>query len=182
MTHPRILIAGIGNIFLGDDAFGVLVAQQLAARDLPPDVRVVDFGIRGYDVAYALLEGYDTAILVDAVPRGGAPGSLYVLEPECDAAPPEGLDGHAMDPVKVLRFAKSTGEPLPRILIVGCEPSPVEIDDMQMEVSAPVREAVGEAVKLVESLVADVEATRTLKASGSLFSDDFVRYRNLSRM
>ena len=82
MTRPaRILIAGIGNIFLGDDAFGVEVARRLVRRRLPDGVRVVDFGIRGLDLTYALLDGYEAVILVDAAPRGGPPGTLYVLEP-----------------------------------------------------------------------------------------------------
>ena len=79
---PRILIAGIGNIFLGDDAFGVEVVRRLSTRKLPQNVRVTDFGIRGYDLAYALLDGYDTTILVDACPRGEPAGTLYVIEPD----------------------------------------------------------------------------------------------------
>jgi len=79
--NPRILIAGVGNIFLGDDAFGVEVVQQMAGRTFPPGVRIVDFGIRGLDLTYALLEDYDAAIIVDALPRGQAPGTLYVVEP-----------------------------------------------------------------------------------------------------
>ena len=80
--RPKILVAGIGNIFLGDDAFGVEVARRLSARPQPEAVRVADFGIRGYDLAYALLDGYDTTILIDACPRGDAPGTLYVIEPD----------------------------------------------------------------------------------------------------
>src|SRR6516225_7125141 len=82
MEQPRILVAGIGNIFLGDDAFGVEVARRLAARPQPDGVRVADFGIRGIDLTYALLDGYETVILVDATPRGGQPGTLYVIEPD----------------------------------------------------------------------------------------------------
>src|SRR6266853_193590 len=84
--RPRVLIAGVGNIFLGDDAFGVEVAQRLARRPLPEGVRVVDFGIRGLDLAYALLDRYEAVVLVDAAPRGGAPGTIYVLEPELGSA------------------------------------------------------------------------------------------------
>ena len=117
----RILVAGIGNVFLGDDGFGVAVAGRLAAATLPPGVDVVDFGIRGMDLAYALRD-YDVAILVDAVPRGGAPGTLYVIEPELDADE-AGPDAHGMDPVKVLALARGLGDPLPRVLVVGCEPA-----------------------------------------------------------
>ena len=114
-NETRILIAGIGNIFLGDDAFGVEVAQRLAKRPLPEGVRVVDFGIRGIDLTYALLEGVDVAILVDAVPRGEAPGTVYLIEPEAgpdvnDAD--EGsllLEAHNLDPARVLRLVRSQG-------------------------------------------------------------------------
>src|ERR1700734_1751902 len=93
MTPPRILIAGIGNIFLGDDAFGSEVARRLAARPMPDGVKVVDFGIRGFDLTYALLDGSDATILVDATPRGGPPGTLYVIEPDPgEAREPEEAD------------------------------------------------------------------------------------------
>jgi len=115
-----ILIAGIGNVFLADDGFGVEVARLLAQRELPPGVKVADFGIRGMDLAYALRD-YDVAIFLDAVPRGGPPGTLYVIEPELDGTQ-VGPDAHAMDPVKVLALADGLGDPLPRVLVVGCEP------------------------------------------------------------
>src|SRR5262249_15201119 len=120
MTRPRILVAGVGNIFLGDDAFGVEVARRLARRPLPPEVRVVDFGIRGLDLTYALLDGYETVVLVDAAPRGGPPGTLYVLEPE-PGEPPAGEAGplfemHSLDPVKVLRLAAALGGRVERLL------------------------------------------------------------------
>ncbi len=90
--RPNILVAGIGNIFLGDDGFGVEVIRRLSSREFPAEVRVEDFGIRGYDLAYALLDGPDVTILVDAAARGGAPGTIYVIEPDvtghsCDGRP-----------------------------------------------------------------------------------------------
>src|SRR5260370_141508 len=114
----RILIAGIGNIFLGDDGFGVEVAQRLTRRTYPQGVLVSDFGIRGLDLAYTLLDGYDTLILIDAVPRGGTPGTLYLIEPDLTGLAPQqgadagraGLDAHSMDPVKMLAFAMTLGE------------------------------------------------------------------------
>jgi len=160
MSVPKVLVAGIGNIFLGDDAFGVEVAQRLATQELPEGVRVVDFGIRGIDLTYALLDCYETVILVDAVPRGDAPGTLYVIEPLTDATPqPEASDllieTHSLDPVKVLRLARALGSNVKRLLLVGCEPDPRTVqDDMQSEMSEPVRLAVPEAVALVNSLVA----------------------------
>ena len=114
MNPSRVLVAGIGNIFLGDDAFGIEVVQRLAQRPQPAGVRVVDFGIRGLDLTYALLDGCDAVVLVDAIPRGGSPGTLYVLEPEVEgsAGPESGdlmLDAHSLDPTKVLRLATALG-------------------------------------------------------------------------
>jgi hydrogenase maturation protease len=157
VSIARILIAGIGNIFLGDDAFGVEVARQLAARALPGNVQVKDFGIRGYDLAYALLDGYDLVILVDACPRGSEPGTLYVIEPELGAATEPGgaaLDAHTMNPVSVLRLAESMGTISSRILLVGCEPADLGGEEGHMGLSEPVAAAVSEAVNLVEQLIA----------------------------
>jgi hydrogenase maturation protease len=158
---PQILIAGIGNIFLGDDAFGVEVARRLLARELPASVRVTDFGIRGYDLAYALLDGYDTTILVDACPRGEAAGTLYVIEPDLndvgDAEEQQGtVEAHSMNPLDVLRLAHSMGGPLKRVLLVGCEPGTLGPEEGQMGLSEPIEAAVDEAVELVESLVAKI--------------------------
>jgi hydrogenase maturation protease len=150
----RVLIAGIGNVFLGDDGFGVAVAEALAAGEWPDGVHVEDFGIRGMDLAYALA-GYDVAILVDAVPRGGAPGTLYVIEPSLEPGE-AGFDAHGMDPMAVLALARTLGGPLPRVLVVGCEPATRLTgaeDEVVAELSEPVRAAVGEAVRMVESLV-----------------------------
>jgi len=156
VAPQRILVAGIGNVFFGDDGFGVAVAGRLAATTLPAGVDVVDFGIRGMDLAYALRD-YDVAILVDAVPRGGAPGTLYVIEPDVDAVE-AGPDAHAMDPVKVLALARGLGDPLPRVLVVGCEPATVPSDDedLSAELSEAVRAALGGAVRTVELLVDDL--------------------------
>jgi hydrogenase maturation protease len=154
---PRILVAGIGNIFLADDAFGVEVARRLSTRQLPETVRVTDFGIRGYDLAYALLDGYDTTILVDACPRGDAPGTLYVIEPDLTnlGGPDEqqaAVEAHSMNPLNVLRLASSMG-PLKRVLLVGCEPATPGPEEGQMGLSAPIEAVMDEAVKLVESLL-----------------------------
>jgi hydrogenase maturation protease len=153
-----VLIAGIGNVFLADDGFGVEVARLLAQRELPAGVKVADFGIRGMDLAYELQEDYDAAILVDAVPRGGDPGTLYLIEP--DPAQAEGmLDAHSMDPVRVLGLAKVLGSLPPRVLVVGCEPGvQMEQDDEELRValSPPVKAATLEAVALVESVLAEL--------------------------
>jgi hydrogenase maturation protease len=159
ITQPTTLIAGIGNIFLGDDAFGYEVLKHLAQREWPENVRVADFGIRGFDLAYALLEGYDLTIFVDATPRGGAPGTVYVIEPDVSAV--DTLDAgammvetHGMDPLKVLNMVKSMGGNLNKVMLVGCEPETFGPEEGLMGLSEPVAAAVPEAVRIVESLVA----------------------------
>ena len=155
---PSILIAGIGNIFLGDDGFGVEVVRRLAARKLPAAVRVADFGIRGFDLAYALQDGYKTTILVDAFPHGQKPGTISVLDPDLndigsEEAPQAGVDTHGMNPLNVLRMAASMGAPLKGILLVGCEPATLGPDEGQMGLSEPVEKAVDEAVDLLDSVI-----------------------------
>ena len=150
----RALVAGIGNIFLGDDGFGVEVASRLSRAELPDGVRVLDAGIRARDLAYELLEGgYDTAILVDAVARGGAPGTVYVIEPEARVIRSRGAhaaDGHAMNPEATLAFVQALGGVATRILIVGCEPVTVEEG---IGLSEPVAAAVDEAIGVVRELL-----------------------------
>jgi hydrogenase maturation protease len=153
----RVLVAGVGNVFLGDDGFGVEVVRRLAGRELPEDVEVADFGIRGMDLIYALQEDYEVVIFVDAAPRGEEPGTVYLLEPEIEEDGEVVLDTHGMDPVKVIKFARTLGARPGRTLVVGCEPKVVisreNYEEMLMELSEPVQAAVEEAVKLVESLV-----------------------------
>ena len=155
----RVLVAGIGNVFLGDDGFGVALADRLARRALPAGVDIVDYGIRGMDLAYALHDGWDAVVLLDATPRGGAPGTLYVIEPGRDEGPAGAFDAHGMDPLAVLRLARALAGPLPRILVVGCEPQTVLRDDEEDVVAAisePVRAALDEGVRLVEDLLAQL--------------------------
>ncbi|MEP6509790.1 MAG: hydrogenase maturation protease, partial [Gemmatimonadales bacterium] len=152
-----ILIAGIGNIFLGDDGFGVEVAQRLAMRQLPPGVRVIDFGIRGYDLAYAILAKPDHTILVDACPRKLEPGTVFVLEPDLTSLgsiESTVLDAHDMNPMHVLRLAQSLGAELRNVLVVGCEPATLGPEEGFMGLSEPVEAAVNEAVGQIELLVA----------------------------
>ncbi|TQJ85328.1 hydrogenase maturation protease [Streptomyces sp. SLBN-31] len=170
-SATRLLVAGVGNIFLADDAFGPEVIRALDLRPLPPEVRVRDFGIRGMDLAYELLGGYDTAVLVDAAVRGHRPGTLSLIEPEVPdgsgvAAPPE---AHGMDPAKVLALAAHLGdEPLPRVLVLACEPElrPRGDEDIAPGISATVRDAVERAVTalhtMVPVLLADPTATPPL--------------------
>ena len=158
MQKPTILVAGIGNIFLGDDAFGVEVVRRLAALKLPEAVRVADFGIRGFDLAYALQDGYETTILVDACPHGEAPGTLYVIEPDVKLlddpeAPQAVVETHAMNPMSVLRMARAMNIEVKNVLLVGCEPETLGGEEGQMGLSAAVEAAVDHAVQLVESVV-----------------------------
>lgn len=134
---PRVLVAGIGNVFLGDDGFGVEVVKRISDEPQPDGVKVEDFGIRGLHLAYEMLEGYDTTILVDASARGGAPGDLYVIEIGADDLPPvptsdqlveQGavLDAHGMDPAQVIGLLEMLGGTPGRVLVLGCEPAFVE--------------------------------------------------------
>jgi hydrogenase maturation protease len=157
-----ILVACIGNIFQGDDAFGCQVAQVLARRNSSPDVRVVDFGIRGLDLTYALLDRPELTILVDAVSRGGEPGTLYTIEPDLEdpeTAAGQMMDAHAMNPVQVLRAAQAltaqerSGQ-LGRVLLVGCEPADLGGAEGRMGLTAPVSAAIEPAAAMVESLIA----------------------------
>jgi hydrogenase maturation protease len=158
--NVNILVAGVGNIFLGDDAFGVEVVQRLAKRALPPNVRVADFGIRSYDLAYALMEPWQLVMLVDAVPCGDQPGTVYLIEPQLpqddDVPSNGGFDAHTMNPVSVLQLVRKLGGSVGRLLVVGCEPSSVEADEGgQFGLSEPVNAAVDEAIRMIEELIAE---------------------------
>jgi hydrogenase maturation protease len=152
---PRVLVAGIGNIFLGDDAFGVEVAMRLAEGDVPPEVSVCDFGIRGVHLAYELLEkSYDVTILIDATRRGGKPGTVYLIEPDFDGpvTPAQSMtDANSMTPDAVFATLRAIGGNPGRVLIVGCEPAMVEEG---IGLSEPVQTAVDEAMRLVRELIA----------------------------
>jgi hydrogenase maturation protease len=156
---PTILIAGIGNIFLGDDGFGVEVARRLLARPQADRVRVVDFGIRGFDLAYALQDGYETTILIDAYPHGQKPGTVTVIEPtldDLDATQGGFVQPHAMDPVNVLRMAKAMNGVMKRVLLVGCEPQDLGGDEGHMGLSEAVEAAVDDAVNKVDIVVSRI--------------------------
>jgi len=154
------LVGGIGNIFLGDDGFGVEVVRRLAERPRRPDVHIADFGIRSLDLVYALADGYHDVILVDAMPRGQPPGTLYVVEPpRVSDSPPQGpttgLAAHEFGPAQVLAMAAAfAANPLSRVRVVGCEPALIPPDgDVLVGLSEPVAAAVDRAVELVEELL-----------------------------
>jgi hydrogenase maturation protease len=164
----------VGNIFLGDDAFGVEVACRMATLQLPEGVRVADYGIRGLDLVYAILDGCRSVILVDAVARGEPPGTIYVLEPQFEyegADSPAGaiVDAHGMDPASVLRLVRQLGGPATPIWLVGCEPTPSPDDDdvpagLSEQVVAAVNEAIDVILRIVRQIVDRREKTESLAA------------------
>lgn len=161
VVKPTILVAGIGNIFLGDDAFGVEVAQRLALLDMSQTVRVADFGIRGFDLACALLDGYETVILVDAYPHGAVPGTVSLVAPQLDEdslsqSQDVAVEGHGMHPAQVLRLASAMGARLQRVLLVGCQPEDFGGEEGRMGLTATVAASVDEAVRKIESLIAQI--------------------------
>ena len=159
MSRPSILIAGIGNIFLGDDGFGCEVLKHLNTPVWPENISEFDFGILGFDLDYALLEGADLTFIVDTTMRDEPPGTLYTIEPdltELDHYDPTNLaiETHGMDPLKVLSMVKSMGGKFYRIVLVGCEPETLGPEEGFIGLSDPVAAAVPRAVEIVESLVA----------------------------
>jgi hydrogenase maturation protease len=146
-----ILVAGVGNVLLGDDGFGVAIANRLARQPLPAGVEVTDFGIRGLHLAYRLLEPTSLLLVADVVRRGGPPGTLYVIEPEPCSGHAPAPDGHAFDLHAVLAAVAELGGALPRVRIVGCEASALEEG---IGLSAPVEAAVGPAVRMIRDLIA----------------------------
>jgi len=164
-----VLVAGVGNIFLGDDGFGVEVARRLSAEQLPENVRVADYGIRGVHLAYQLLDGYDTLILVDAVSRGEPPGTVFVIEPDLGLATPlngvpPAMDAHDLDPASVLGLVRQLGGRIDRVLVVGCEP---QRTDERIGLSEPVQRAVDEAARLVRELLGGSRQSEMQSKGGS---------------
>jgi len=154
----RVLVAGIGNVFLGDDGFGVEVVQRLRREPPGGDIDVADFGVRGIHLAYELADGkYDAAVLVDAVPRGGAPGTLYTIEPDADDnLAMDAADAHSLTPATVLAWLRRLGARC-HIVIVGCEPQDLE---ESMGLSEPVAAAVEPAVAIVRRLLPEIMSMR----------------------
>lgn len=149
-----ILVAGIGNIFFGDDAFGVEVVRELRLNPMPPEVVVEDFGIRGYDLAFAIMKGYRATILVDAAPRGGAPGTLYLIKPDAVAdAAPSAANAHGMTPLAVLEIVRAYGADPGDLYLVACEPGVLDCPEGELGLSPAVKEAVPKAAEMVRGLV-----------------------------
>jgi hydrogenase maturation protease len=156
----RVLVAGVGNVFLGDDGFGVEVARRLSTLDLPDGVTVADYGIRGMHLAYDLAgAGHELTIMVDATARGGEPGTVYVIEldlpdPDETGGPAPLLDAHGMQPDVVMGLVAVLGDTPGRVLLVGCEPASL---DHRMSLSEPVARAVDTAVTAVLDLITRLE-------------------------
>jgi hydrogenase maturation protease len=152
--RPRVLVAGIGNIFFADDGFGPEVATRLGAEDLPDWVKVEDYGIRSIHLAYELMEGYDDLVLIDATPRKeDPPGTVYLIEPDLSELEGTLLDAHTMNPASVFSMLDNLGGTPPRTVIVGVEPLS---DDEEIGLSPPVAAAVDEAVRLVKQVLAEM--------------------------
>ena len=165
----RILVAGIGNIFEGDDAFGVEVVKLLAERNFPQGVDIEDFGIRSYDLAYALTAGYDLIVLVDATCRGHLPGTLYLLEldlGELKSLEAGGVDPHRLNPLRVLQMAQTLGGVSGSLYLVGCEPASLADENGEMGLSPEVREAIPQALEMVDALVRNALGLHTAKTAG----------------
>jgi hydrogenase maturation protease len=158
--QPQILIAGIGNAWMKDDAFGGEVIKRLDARELPDGVTVLDFGTGGLDLAYEVMRGYDALVLVDSSRQGGDPGTLYVMEPDPDEIEPiddgQVVNPHGMDPQTVLRFVKTVGGWPGKIVVVACEPAAVE--EMGLGLSPEVEAAVDRAVDLLIETIGELRA------------------------
>ncbi len=165
MSHS-ILIAGIGNIFQGDDAFGVAVARKLASMKLADNIRVMDIGIRSIDLCFALLDGFDVIILVDASARGGAPGTVYTIAIEPDDVPDVAetsiTNSHGLDPVSVLALAKSMEAKLNNVFLIACEPLITEHDDSgHIGLSDPVEAAVNPAIETILQLIREYKSSNS---------------------
>ncbi len=159
LLDMRILVAGVGNIFFGDDAFGCEVAKELSQRSLPEDVQVIDFGIRSYDLAYAMMD-HDATILVDATCRGAGPGTVYLIEPDLnklDNVADEVVNAHSMNPLRVLQLMRSLGGNPRQVYVVGCEPEVLESEG-QLGLSATVRAAIPAALEMIDGLLKKLRA------------------------
>lgn len=174
--RPSILVAGIGNIFLGDDGFGVEVVKRLAACELPAEVRVADFGIRGFDLAYALQDDYETIVLVDAYPHQQRPGTVSLIEPDLDKLNEEAavaVETHGMNPVNVLRMARTMGGWKARqILLVGCEPEDFGGEEGRVGLTERVTAAVNVAADMIVSLVQKKAQKKVQKKAHEMGNDE----------
>jgi hydrogenase maturation protease len=168
----NILVAGIGNIFFGDDAFGCEVVRHLLDRPVPAGVTIKDFGIRSYDLAYAMMDGPDVTIFIDATPRGLPPGTVSLIQPEkndLDNVSEEVVNAHSMNPVRVLQMVGSMGGKPGRLYLVGCEPAVLETENGAMGLSQPVQAAIPKALEMINTLIRDLlsETSEKIRAGAA---------------
>jgi hydrogenase maturation protease len=164
ISMRRFLVAGIGNIFFGDDGFGCEVVADTLKRSWPAGVNIVDFGIRAYDLAYAIMDGYDATILIDAAPRGENPGTVYLVELDPDkveTCQDEIADAHALTPVRVLQLVRALGGRVTNLYLVGCEPAQLDGNGM-IGLSEAVRNAVPVAIKMIDTIISDLSSGRRI--------------------
>ena len=164
--EKQILVAGVGNAWLQDDAFGGEVARRMEAEGVPSGVTVMDFGTGGLDLAYEVMRGYDALVILDASRHGGEPGTLYVIEPDRDEIAPEIVDGemidpHGMDPATMLRFVRATGGWPGKVVVIGCEPG--EVDEVGLGLTPPVEAAVDRALELVGTTIEELRGDAAYK-------------------
>ncbi|MGI8952072.1 MAG: hydrogenase maturation protease [Chitinophagaceae bacterium] len=163
LIRKRVIIAGVGNMFMKDDGFGGAVIKKMMGKEFPEGVEVKDFGTGGLKLAYDLMRGYDGLILLDASSRGEKPGTLYIIEPnenDIDADLEQGgpIDPHGADPVTVLRFVKSIGSWPAKVLIVACEPETV--DEFEIGLSDSVNASVDKAIEMVDEIIKNIYAEK----------------------
>jgi len=164
VVKKRVMIAGIGNMFMKDDGFGSAVVKRIINKKFPEGVEVKDFGTGGLKLAYDLMKGYDGLIFLDASARGKTPGTLYVIEPDendFSSNLEEGgpIDPHDADPATVLRFVKSMGAWPGKVFVVACEPE--SVDEFEIGLSEPVNIAIDKAIEIIDEIVQDIYSIKT---------------------
>jgi hydrogenase maturation protease len=161
----KVLVAGIGNIFLGDDGFGVEVARRMLQREMPPGVCVTDFGIRGFDVACSLIEPWDLIVMADASARGGQPGTVYVVEIDPNSLDIEAqvMNAHGLHPASAIQLARALGKITARLVLVACEPADLGGTEGRMDLSPPVEGAVESAIRTIEQIAGEFIQSANLR-------------------
>jgi hydrogenase maturation protease len=163
----KILVAGIGNAWMGDDGFGAEVVKRLGEVELPRGVAVMDFGTGGLNLAYEVMRGYDALLILDISEQGGTPGTLYVIEADVDSVEAGIEDGdtlnpHGMDPKTMLRFVKSIGAWPGKVVVIACEPQTVA--EIGFQLSESVAGALEPAVKLVLDTIGELQTDAAYQA------------------
>lgn len=158
----KTLVAGMGNVLRGDDGFGIRVIDELKQNHIfTDDVNLYEAGIGGISLVQELMSGYDALIVIDAVEKGAAPGTVFVLEPMDGKVEIKNLelhqkmvDMHYADPSKVLLMAKAVNVCPPIVYIVGCQPEFVDEaeEGLRPSVENAIPQAINEVISLLEQL------------------------------